>query len=111
MPNLDTLNADRVEQALKYLAQTDVNHAELSGRVKQLEELLKSVKAKEYLNATGTDGNRTSVALSSQTYIDAVNEWSEAVIAFKTVDNLRNREMLIVDLFRTLEASRRKGNL
>lgn len=111
MANLDKLDANRVEEALKYLAQTDIQHAELSGRVKQLEELLKSVKSKEYLIAEGTDGIRKAQAESSWSYIESVKEWAEAWTQFKTIDNLRNREFLIIDLFRTLEASRRRGNI
>lgn len=112
MANLESLNADRVEQALKYIAQTDIEHAQLSGSVKQLEELLKAVKAREYLKSAGSsDGARKAEAECSASYTKAVKEWSDVLVEFKTIDNLRNREFLIIDLFRTLEASRRKGNL
>ncbi len=39
--SLEKLSDSRVEKALIYLSETDEEHAELSGEVKRLEELIK----------------------------------------------------------------------
>ena len=43
--NLENLNENRVEIALKMLSSTDEDHAMLSGQVKYLEEAIKQAKA------------------------------------------------------------------
>ena len=44
-------------------------------------------------------------------YKTAVDELFEAEVKSNTLDNKRDKEALIIDLFRTLEASRRKNNI
>ena len=111
MPNLDKLNEDRVEQALKYLSSTDEQHAELSGEVKMLEEVLKSVKAALFLESEGGVAEREQKALASVKYIKAVNEWASVWKAFKVMANRREHEVRVVEIWQTLSANRRKGNL
>ena len=42
---------------------------------------------------------------------EAVEELFDAEVKSNTLDNKRDKEALIIDLFRTLEASRRKNNI
>ena len=48
---------------------------------------------------------------ASDIYKAAVDELFEAEVKSNTLDNKRDKEALIIDLFRTLEASRRKNNI
>ena len=48
---------------------------------------------------------------ASDIYKTAVDELFEAEVKSNTLDNKRDKEALIIDLFRTLEASRRKNNI
>ena len=111
MPNLDRLDENRVETALTYLAGTDEEHAMLSGEVKRLEELLKTSKAKIFLQSEGGVAEREQKALASPEYEKSVQEWSDIWKSFKIIDNKRLHEIRIIDVWRTLESSRRKGNL
>jgi hypothetical protein len=111
MANLDQLNEARIHQALIFLAETDIKDAELSGQEKELSEGLKSVKSALYLDATGTDGVRKAMAEASEVYSANVREWVECWTKWKTLNNQRQHEIRLIDLFRTLEASRRKGNI
>lgn len=111
MANLDRLDENRVETALTYLAGTDEEHAILSGEVKRLEELLKTVKAKSFLVSEGGVGEREQKALASTEYSQAVQEWSDTWKNFKIIDNKRQHEIRCIDVWRTLESSRRKGNV
>jgi hypothetical protein len=48
---------------------------------------------------------------SRHTYKAAIDELFEAEVSSSTLDNKRDKEALVIDLFRTLEASRRKNNI
>ena len=103
----------RLENALKYLADTDEENAQLNGKVKYLDRLLKRKKA---LHITGNTSDKSISAkeqtyYASDTYQNAVQELFEAEVKASTLENKRDKEGLIIDLFRTLEASRRKNNI
>tara|TARA_Y100000004_G_scaffold121423_1_gene136455 strand:+ start:1426 stop:1752 length:327 start_codon:yes stop_codon:yes gene_type:complete len=103
----------RLEDALKYLADTDEDSAKASANVKYLDRLLKRKKA---LHITGNSTDKSISAkeqtyYASETYKAAVDELFEAEVKASTIENKRDKEGLIIDLFRTLEASRRKNNI
>ena len=109
--NLEQLNENRVEQALTRLANTDDAHAELAGQVKYLEEGLKQAKSHSFLLADGTVAEREAKALASVKYSEAVEAHMKAFVAFKKIDNERNHEIRIIDIWRTLSSNRRQGNM
>ena len=103
----------RLENALKYLADTDEENAKANAQVKYLDRLLKRKKA---LHITGNTSDKSISAkeqtyYASDTYKDAIQELFNAEVAASTLENKRDKEGLIIDLFRTLEASRRKNNI
>ena len=103
----------RLEESLKYLADTDEKSASANANVKYLDRLLKRKKA---LHITGNKEDK-SISAKEQTYYAsdiykaAVDELFDAEVKSNTLDNKRDKEALIIDLFRTLEASRRKNNI
>ena len=103
----------RLENALKYLADTDEENATPNAQVKYLDRLLKRKKA---LHITGNTSDK-SISAKEQTYYasdiykDAVQELFNAEVTASTLENKRDKEGLVIDLFRTLEASRRKNNI
>ena len=103
----------RLEESLKYLAETDEKSAEASANVKYLDRLLKRKKA---LYITG-EASLKSVSAKEQayygsdTYKEAIQELFDAEVAASTLENKRDKEQMIIDLFRTLEASRRKSSI
>ena len=107
------ITEDRLEQSLKFLAESDETSAEYSANVKYLERLLKRKKA---LYITGETTLKSISAkeqgfYASDTYKNAVEELFQAEVKASTLENKRDKEGLIIDLFRTLEASRRKHNI
>ena len=103
----------RLENALKYLADTDEENAKANAQVKYLDRLLKRKKA---LHITGNTSDKSISAkeqtyYASDTYKDAIHELFNAEVAASTLENKRDKEGLVIDLFRTLEASRRKNNI
>ena len=109
--NLENLNENRVEIALKMLSSSDEDHANLSGQVKYLEEAIKQAKAHVFLQSEGTVAERQERALDSLLYSNAVKEWIEAYKRFKILDNKRQHEVRVIEIFQTLSANRRKGML
>ena len=107
------ITEERLEKALHYLSETDEDSAKASATVKYLDRLLKRKKA---LFITGEASLKSISAkeqafYASQTYLDAVDELFQAEVKASTLENKRDKEGLIIDLFRTLEASRRKHNI
>ena len=103
----------RLEDALKFLSETDGQNAEANANVKYLDRLLKRKKA---LHITGNSVDKSISAkeqtyYASDTYKNAVEELFQAEVKASTLENKRDKEGLIIDLFRTLEASRRKNNI
>ena len=107
------ISEKRLEDALKYLADTDESSAKANANVKYLDRLLKRKKA---LHITGNKDDK-SISAKEQTYYasdiykSAIDELFAAEVEASTLDNRRDKEGLVIDLFRTLEASRRKNNI
>tara|TARA_R110001599_G_scaffold116281_1_gene283843 strand:- start:410 stop:736 length:327 start_codon:yes stop_codon:yes gene_type:complete len=107
------ITEERLEKALHYLSETDEDSAKASATVKYLDRLLKRKKA---LYITGEKELKSISAkeqgfYASDIYNSAVDELFEAEVKASTLENKRDKEGLIIDLFRTLEASRRKHNI
>jgi hypothetical protein len=100
-----------VEKALDYLKDTDEAHAKAKALVKALEHGFKTIKAEEYLNATGTNGEREQRAYASTAYKELTNRYAQAVIDFELMENKRERAALTIDVWRSLNANQRKGNI
>ena len=103
----------RLEDALTFLSDTDESNAESNANVKYLDRLLKRKKA---LHITGNTEDKSISAkeqsyYASTIYKTAVDEIFSAEVKASTLENKRDKEGLIIDLFRTLEASRRKNNI
>jgi len=108
---LEKLDEARVEKALITLSDTDEEHAQLSGEVKRCEEAIKQAKAHSFLLASGTVAEREAQAIDSPGYENAVAEWVENYKQFKILDNKRQHEIRITEIWQTLSANRRKGSL
>ena len=98
-----------VEAALKYMAKTDEPCAKAKARVKALEYRLKTEKAVQFLNATGTMAEKESSALASSEYNAMVDEYETAVYEFETMAAKRERAILTIDVWRSEQANRRAG--
>ena len=107
--NLENLNDDRVEKALIFLSSTDEDHAILGSEVKRLEEGIKQAKAHYFLLSEGGVSEREQKALASVKYNEAIEAWTEAYKEFKILDNKRNSEVRITELWQTLSSNKRKG--
>jgi hypothetical protein len=107
--NLDKLDENRVEMALMKLAETNELHAALGGQVTYLAEGIKQAKAHSFLLSEGGVSEREQKAIASDKYAQALNAHLEAYVQFKKIDNERQHEQRIIDIWRTLSSNRRQG--
>lgn len=103
----------RLEEALQYLANTDEEHAKKTAGLDYLKDLGKSIKGKYIINCS----DEKSVAMkehswyASDEYKQHIDEKHSVAEDAAILENKRAKENLVIDVWRTLEASRRKSNI
>ncbi len=102
---------ERLEQALGRLAKSDALSAELHMKMERAEFKAKAVKDAVFLRSEGTAGERSARAGTDSTYTDAMNEYFAALQAYETLKNERAREVLVIEVWRSLNSARNKGLL
>lgn len=103
------ISQPRMEKALVYLAETDEEAAELQADMERHEFKARAVKDALIKHGQGGLGDRTAAAGCEQAYMDAMEAYFQSVAAFRAVANKRHTEEIVIDVYRTLEASRRKA--
>lgn len=103
------INDDRLETALKKLAQTDGPIAELHTNVERAEFRAKAIKDAIFLRTDGSVAERNAVAGTHPEYSAAMETYFSALQAHDTMKNERSREVLVVDVWRSLSSARTKG--
>lgn len=107
------VSPERVEKALRLLAETDTENAQWRGAVLRTEHMAKVAEALAYqqLDKGMTVEDRKRAVLLVPEVQKAHEEHFSAVTEAERLKARRQREVIIVELFRTLEASRRLGNV
>ena len=108
------IDADRVQKALVKRAETDEEHAKLKVQVEWLDWQKKHKKG-IFITQKCSDnlsfGVREQKWYASDDYLKHMEEQKSSLESFLKMDNMRKHELTVIDLFRTIEASRRKGNI
>ena len=108
------IDAKRVETALVKRAESDEEHAKLKVQVDWLDWQRKHKKG-IFITQKCSDnlsfGVREQKWYASEENLKHINEQKDTLEKFLKLDNMRKHELIVIDLFRTLEASRRKGNI
>lgn len=100
------------QKAVDYLVSSTKDYAKWKSRMKYLEQHRKSVRAVESLKATGkTISENEKRAEASEAYKYVLMEYEEAVCEFTLIDSYRHAAEIKVDLYRTMSASLRRGNI
>ena len=100
-----------METALHYLAESDEPYAEAKMNLERAEILRKRARQRVFLTFSGTVAERHAEAECDADVSAADGDYVEAVGRYETMKAKRQRAELTIDVFRTLEASRRKGNV
>lgn len=103
-------NEERVSGALQYLASTDEECAGLKAAVKAEEYMLKHFKAKAMAaSASKSIAAKETDALASEAYANAVEQYRDTIAEYETVAARRQRAILTIEVWRSLNANRRQG--
>ena len=106
------INEDRLKKALTYLAETDIPAANAKGLSEGLSEQRKSIKAILMLDSNKkTAVDREADAYAHENYREHISRMENAIADYETYRNKRKTEELIVEVWRTEQANRRKGNI
>jgi hypothetical protein len=105
------ISEERLSKALTYLAETDELAAELKANVSRQEFLAKRIRAKQFLLNEGSVELRKAKAETSNEVGDSDTLMVDAIVAYEKVRARRETQSLIVDVWRTLQANRRVGNI
>ena len=102
---------ERLEQALGRLAKSDALAAELHMKMERAEFKAKAIKDAVFLRAEGSVAERQAIAGTSGDYAQAMEDYFQALQAFDMTKNERAREVLVIEVWRSLNSARNKGLL
>jgi hypothetical protein len=103
---------DRLDQAMCYLAETDLEFAHSRGMMLRTEYLADVAESMVYSSLTeGSVEDKKRTAKIAPETRKAMEEYFGCVVQFETLKARRAREVLVVELWRSTNANRRVGNL
>jgi hypothetical protein len=97
-----------MEAAMEFLAETDIKFAEAKVQLLHSEILAKRSRARVYVTTEGAVELRKATVEGHADVIEADSNLCQATLEFETLKARRSRAEIVIDVFRTLEASRRK---
>jgi hypothetical protein len=103
------IDEERVGKAMRYLAETDLPYAEAKAALESSEILRKRVRARVFLTEDGTVAERQAEAETHHDTEAADDQYVNAIKAFEELKARRQRAELLIDVWRSLEATRRKA--
>ena len=102
----------RAEKALKYLIDTDLEHARIKSEFKAKEAIIKTILAYEFMDAKATAvESKKMEAYASKSYIDHIDIMQGLEMELQNMYNKRDSERLVIEMWRTYAANSRKGNI
>ena len=105
------INYERVEKALTRLAETDQPCADLKADVVRTDKRAKAIHSAIFLRQTGTVKEREAIADNSPDYQDSLEEHFKAIELYEGIRNERNREELVIEVWRSINSARNKGQV
>lgn len=94
---------------MNFLAETDQTYAEAKTNLLRSEILCKRIRARIYAFVEGGVEYRKAQAETHQEVITADDDYIKATLEFEALKARRSRAEILMDVWRTLEASRRRG--
>lgn len=102
------LDESHVEKKLLFLAESDERYALLFAAKDAHKEKLKLLKAKAFLESTGSVAERHAKADCDPEVERCINEGENILADFKLLEAERSRATTVIDVWRSLNASRRR---
>ena len=106
----DSISQSRMEEAMAFLAETDDDYAAAKTDLLRCEILCKRVRARAYLTADGSSVEaRKAAAEGAQDVLTADDALIAATLAFERLRARRGRAEILIEVWRSVNASRRKS--
>ena len=105
------INYSRVEQALTRLAETDQPCAELKADVERSKHKAKAIHSAAMARHGGTVAEKEGFADNLPEYRDAMGEYFRAIEYYEGMRNERNRQELVIEVWRSINSARNKGQI
>ena len=105
------INYNDAEKALNFLVDTDEEAARAKVLYEGLYEQRKTIRAIQFLSATGSAAERTERAVASKEYQEHLQLIKDAQIEFEIIRNKRSSNILITDMWRSVNSNQKKGNI
>jgi len=104
---------ERLDKAMHFLATTDLQCATCKSMVLRTEFMAKHTEALVYkaLGSEGSVEDRKQAMRLDERVVKAWDEHFNAVRDYESLKAQRERNVLVVDLYRTYSANRRVGNI
>jgi len=94
---------------MEFLAETDERYALAKAEVLRAEIMCKRVRARIFVGESGAVELKKAKAETFPEVIKMDDEYCNATLEFETLKAKRSRAEILIDVYRTLEASRRKS--
>lgn len=109
---MKTITDESIESALNFLRDSSKSLADWKARFKYLEQKRKSLKAAAFLEADGANvAEREAKAYRDEDYLKCLDEYKEAVYEYEILENQRRAAELRIEVWRTVNANQRRGNI
>ena len=106
------MKLDDVEKAVEYLASTDETHAKITASQESMKDAEKHTKGKYVIEHGNLPVSKAEHAYyASPEFVEIMKLKREGHKHLKELTNKRQTAVLRIEIWRTLEASRRKGNV
>ena len=105
------ISEERLEKALRFLAETDEQAAEAKVSVSRREYVVDLYRRQMFLTETGNIEERKAKAETSSSVGNAMDQYLDTMLSWEKLKAKRATEELIVEVWRSLEASRRQGRI
>ena len=104
----DIISESKLERALVYLAETDDQYAKERAELERAEILRKRIRARVFLASDGTVAERQAMAEVHPDSEKADDIYVATIAAVETLKARRQRADIIIEVWRSLNANRRK---
>jgi hypothetical protein len=98
-----------MEAAMEFLAETDEKYAIAKADLLRTDILAKRVRSRQFTAGEGSVEARKAAAEVHSEVIEADDALITATLEFEALKARRGRAEIVIDVFRTLEASRHKS--
>lgn len=105
------ISESQLEDALRFLAESDIPAAELKADVERAEYLAKKKKALVFELSQGTVAERNAASEVSAEYQESLEFYFTALKNYHALANKRATHMIVIDVWRSQNASLRRGNI